>query len=98
LQSCAHLTAERDKTLRTIPAFLVLLTLGPPAGLAAEPTPTPSTEKIICKIYPVTGSRIKKRRVCATEAEWFARGINLAIEIDQSKDRGTVKPQLPGAQ
>ena len=39
------------------------------ASGAAAPAPG-AADKVICKRFDVTGSLVKKRRVCLTRAEW----------------------------
>lgn len=59
------------------------------AGFAAEPTPGPKKGKDpnekICETQGVLGSRLAKRRVCATRAEWAERRQRERDAIDRTQ-------------
>ena len=46
-------------------AFVALQTAATPA-----PAPTPVAEKPICRAIGTTGSRLPKRKICHSRAEW----------------------------
>ncbi|HEV7233551.1 MAG TPA: hypothetical protein VGN36_04845 [Sphingorhabdus sp.] len=39
-------------------------------GTAPATEPTASTDKVVCKKFEVTGSLVKKKRVCHRQSEW----------------------------
>lgn len=48
---------------------LVLLLQAATAAPPAPPVP-PATDKRICRTFTETGSRLAKKRICMTKAEW----------------------------
>lgn len=46
-----------------------------PAGETAAPTIAPANEEV-CRRIPVTGSLVRKEKVCHTRAEWYRLAEN----------------------
>jgi hypothetical protein len=61
------------------------------AGFAAEPTPPSKKVKDpnekICETQGVLGSRLAKRRVCATRAEWAERRQRERDIVDRTQSQ-----------
>lgn len=56
------------------PVFLIAMLAGSDAPAAARPRkPAYDPNRIICKRSDEPGSRIQRRKVCATAAEWAER-------------------------
>jgi hypothetical protein len=58
------------KSVCLLVAAPVLALSSPAFAGDAKPDTAPVTEKKICRTEGVTGSRIGKRRICMTRAEW----------------------------
>lgn len=52
---------------------LAMMAPAPAEGMAAPATSTATPNEKICESIPVIGSRLAKKRVCATRAEWDER-------------------------
>jgi len=52
---------------------LILAMLAADAGGASQARPTNDPNRIICKRSDEPGSRIQRRKVCATAGEWAER-------------------------
>ena len=61
LAAAALATAFTPLTAQTVPP--------PPAPSVAEPAAAPG-DRIVCRRQPVTGSLVKRERVCHTVDEW----------------------------
>lgn len=92
--------------MRKITPLLVLGALCMPMAVAAQndsadPSQTQAAEapdankdKKVCKSLKITGSRLARKRICATQAEWDRQreeAIKLGSEIADNPD-STVKP------
>lgn len=64
---------------------------------AASPAPAspPAEPKLRCRSSGETGSFVKKKRVCHTEAEWRALERRDDIELNRMRDRTPVNSQRP---
>lgn len=86
----------------TVPRFL--LALGPAMLLAAaavadDQAPAPPTQAeaadespVVCKRVAVTGSRVKKEKICKTEREWETYSQRAKEFMRGIERRGTTQP------
>jgi hypothetical protein len=58
-----------------------------PAVAAADAPKAPEKEKKICRTELATGSRVRKHRVCMTEAEWRELNAQTKKNIDDYTGR-----------
>lgn len=73
--------ARTRPIMRLLPALLIGAASTVVAQSPQPPAPLPQTSstseenpnKKICRSYDVTGSRVSKRRICFTAAEWAER-------------------------
>jgi hypothetical protein len=68
---------------------LAILQAAPPA---APPTPAP---RLRCQRGEETGSYVRKKRVCRTDAEWRALERRGNVELDRLRDRTPINSQRP---
>lgn len=63
-------------------------TLEPPPGAKAEGEPAKATDVVCKKFPPPAGTRIGKRQICKTQAEWDY----IHAQEQEALDRATRKP------
>ena len=74
---------------------------------AAPPEPTiENPDKVVCRTVPILGTRLKKGKVCKTQAEWKAFRDDMAdsrrhiqkgggLTFEQLKPRLVLMPDVP---
>ena len=79
----------------SIVALLVLTAAWSASASAGdEKKPESDKEKVICKSDTVTGSRLKKKRICMTRSQWQALADRTKQDIDNfSRASGASAPQ-----
>ncbi|UYY57638.1 hypothetical protein [Sphingomonas sp. S2-65] len=73
--------------------FLLLAAVQTTAS--AAPATPPDAPKMRCRSSFETGSNVKKKRVCHTDAEWRALDRRDDIELNRMRDRTPVNSQRP---
>jgi hypothetical protein len=72
-----------------ISALAVLCCAAP--VLAAEDPPAPTSEtadsdaQVVCQVQRVTGSRLDRKRVCLTRAQWREQERQLKLELNSAQ-------------
>ena len=66
-----------------------------PTPAAAASTP-PRTERRICRQMQLTGTRLRRVRVCQTQAEWDGTQANWQSDLRNFQDRQRVVSYGPG--
>ncbi|MXO58782.1 hypothetical protein GRI89_04410 [Altererythrobacter salegens] len=70
-----------------IVAALGMAVVATPVGAADDESGKDAKEKLICKTDGATGSRIRKNRVCKTEAEWREYQAQTQNNLDRYSNR-----------
>lgn len=65
-------------------AAVAAQTAAPPAGPGGN-----DPAKRICRVTHDTGSRLNRRRVCMSEAEWAAQQLQMKHMIDRAQTKQT---------
>lgn len=77
-------------------AFSLLLAAASVGPAEAEPAPPPAAEeKLICRTNVVTGSRLRKQKVCLTKDGWKRAQDGAARDFDDSR-RAALRDKLGG--
>ena len=79
-----------------IPLLLAGLCLGMSLSAVAADTPPASApsddDKIVCKRYQETGSRVRRKEICKTRAEWRAEQEGAKEFMKDVERRGSTQP------
>lgn len=78
-----------------VAALLGVLICAPAIGQKAPPAPrsAPDPNEIVCEREQVLGSRLQKRRVCMTRAEWADRRKEDREYLERKQtERGMIQP------
>lgn len=79
--------------LRIAAPLLFLLLSGCASKLDAPyASSSEAGEELICETFKETGSRIKRKRVCLTAAEWEARKAADRETVERAQRIGTIDP------
>lgn len=80
----------------TKPLIAFALLAGVTPALAAENPPAPAKdskdERVVCRTQAETGSRLAKKKICMTVAEWR----DLSFRQGQALDKRTAELPKPG--
>ena len=68
-------------------ATLAFAVAAPAMSAESAPKPAPEKEKKICRTELATGSRVRKHRVCLTEAQWRELNSQTKKQIDDYTGR-----------
>lgn len=60
-------------------------TLAPGQGAASAPTPKEGREKVTCRTFDATGSRLSKKKICRTAAQWAEQNDLDRQDIDRQQ-------------
>lgn len=77
-----------------IGVFLLVTVQAVPAAVPA-PAPSPTT-KLRCRRMEETGSYVRAKRVCRTDAEWRALQRREDIELDRLRNREPINQRNLG--
>jgi hypothetical protein len=76
--------------------FLVVSAIqATPAVPASGASPVAAAEKVRCRRVEETGSNIRGKRVCHTDAEWRALHRSNNMDLDRMRDRAPINSQRP---
>jgi hypothetical protein len=64
-------------------AIAITMPVGAPAAVQTQPASAYDPNERICETIPVIGSRLGKKRICATRAEWEEQRRQDRQAVDQ---------------
>lgn len=79
--------------VRVVVATILLFIAGCASRLDAPyASSSEAEEELICETFKETGSRIKRKRICLTAAEWEARKAADRETVERAQRIGTIDP------
>ena len=63
----------------------------PPQAAPSAASQKSASEEIVCKKFEVTGSRLGKKKVCRTRAQWLDDDLQTRQDIERVQRPGTTK-------
>ena len=81
----------------TVPAVFFAVALLTEAAAAPPPVAPDPDDRVVCRVYDVTGSLARKKRICHTTREWRQMSQDAREGAERLQDKGHSAPgTLPG--